>query len=42
MAQDDSDQPPPRRITPAAKMRFLKGVRAGESREEAAAGTGFG
>ncbi|MGA9583635.1 MAG: hypothetical protein WBR13_16880 [Allosphingosinicella sp.] len=42
MAQDDSDTPPPRRITLAAKMRFLKGVRAGESREEAAAGTGFG
>lgn len=42
MTQDDSDKPPPHRITLAAKVRFLKGVRAGESREEAAAGTGFG
>jgi hypothetical protein len=41
MAQD-SDKRPPRRIDEAAKLRFLKGVRAGQSRDDAAAGTGFG
>jgi hypothetical protein len=41
MTQDDSPKPPPRRIGLAAKLRFLEGVRAGQSREEAAAGSGF-
>jgi hypothetical protein len=41
MAQNDSPKPPARRIDLAAKVRFLKGVRAGQSREDAAAGTGF-
>ncbi|HEX8449931.1 MAG TPA: hypothetical protein VF652_10110 [Allosphingosinicella sp.] len=41
MAQD-SDKRPPRRIDEAAKLRFLKGVRAGQARDDAAAGTGFG
>jgi hypothetical protein len=41
MAQDDSDKPPPRRIDVAAKARFLKALRAGASRDDAAAGSGF-
>jgi len=41
MAQDDSDKPPPRRIDIAAKTRFLKALRAGASRKDAAAGSGF-
>lgn len=41
MAQDDSSKPPPRRIDLAAKMRFLRGLRAGQSRDDAAAGSGF-
>lgn len=41
MPQDDSPKPPPRRIDAAAKVRFLKGIRAGQSRDDAAAGTGF-
>lgn len=42
MTRNDSPKPPPRRIDAAAKLRFLKGVRAGQSRRDAAAGTGFG
>jgi hypothetical protein len=42
MAQDDSPKPPPRRIDTAAKVRFLKGVRAGQTRVDAASGSGFG
>jgi hypothetical protein len=41
MAQDDSDKPPPHRIDLAAKMRFLNGLRAGQTRNDAAAGSGF-
>jgi hypothetical protein len=41
MAQDDSNKPPPHRIDVAAKGRFLKRLRAGASRIEAAAGSGF-
>jgi hypothetical protein len=41
MAQDDSDKPPPHRLDLAAKTRFLKGLRAGQSRKDAAAGSGF-
>jgi hypothetical protein len=41
MAKDDSSKPPPRRIDLAAKVRFLKGIRAGMSRGDAAAGSGF-
>lgn len=41
MAQDDSDKPPPHRIDLAAKVRFLEGLRAGQTRADAAAGSGF-
>lgn len=41
MAQDESNKPPPRRIDLAAKVRFLRGIRAGLMRDEAAAGSGF-
>jgi hypothetical protein len=41
MSQDDSPKSPPRRIDVAAKMRFLAALRAGASRAEAAAGSGF-
>lgn len=41
MAKDDSRKAPPRRIDVAAKARFLAGLRAGETRAEAAAGSGF-
>jgi hypothetical protein len=41
MVECDSGKAPKRRIDTAAKVRFLKGVRAGQSRDEAAAGTGF-
>ena len=41
MAEGDSEKGPRRRIDVAAKARFLKGLRAGQSRAEAAAGSGF-
>jgi hypothetical protein len=41
MTHNDSPKPPPRRIDIAAKARFLKALRAGASRNEAAAGSGF-
>lgn len=41
MAENDSGKSPPRRIDVAAKERFLKALRAGASRNEAAAGSGF-
>ncbi|HYW16463.1 MAG TPA: hypothetical protein VE891_09970 [Allosphingosinicella sp.] len=42
MPQDDSPKAPPHRIDLEAKVRFLKGVRAGQARMDAAAGSGFG
>src|SRR5688500_7632506 len=41
MLQHDSPKPPPRRIDVAAKARFLRMLRAGASRKDAAAGSGF-
>jgi hypothetical protein len=41
MAHEDSPKPPPHRIDLAAKARFLKMLRAGASRKDAAAGSGF-
>jgi hypothetical protein len=41
MAEDDSGKAGRRRIDVAAKARFLAGLRAGETRAEAAAGSGF-
>lgn len=41
MAKDNWGKPPPHRIDIAAKARFLKRLRAGASRIDAAAGSGF-
>ncbi|HYD38975.1 MAG TPA: hypothetical protein VEA60_15250 [Allosphingosinicella sp.] len=41
MDEIDSDKPPRHRIDVAAKRRFLDALRAGASRAEAAAGSGF-
>lgn len=41
MAEGDSEKGPRRRIDIAAKARFLEGLRTGETRAEAAAGSGF-